>query len=400
MIDVGAWLGLVAALLPAALFVKNRRWFLSPRELTNPLVPGTDNPLVPGTDCQLVPGTDCRADNVGREVTVSVLIPARDEAAAIGPAVRSVLASEQVTLELIVLDDHSQDATAAEVLRLAASDRRVRLITGQPLPADWNGKQFACYQLAAAARYDRLLFLDADVRLAPTAIVDLVHYQDASGTPLLSAFPHQETGTWLERWLIPLMHVILLGYLPIDRMRGSRHPAYAAGCGQLFLTVRSAYQSAGTHQAIRWSRHDGLKLPAAYRRAGLATDVVDGTNLASCRMYRSAAEVIRGVLKNADEGIAAPQRIVPFTLLLLGASLWPWVTLVAAFEAGRSSAVLVSLAAITLGHLPRFWAVQRFRQPLDGLLFHTPAIAIFVVLQWVAFFTQRLGRKVAWKGRL
>ena len=252
-------------------------------------------------------------------------------------------------MEVVVLDDNSSDATAEIVKRIAQADERVRYFRGSPLPCGWNGKQHACKQLAELARHDRLVFLDADVRLRPDALKRLTDRQDESGVALLSGFPHQETGTMLERWIIPLMHFILLGFLPLRRMRSSRQPAYAAGCGQLFMTRKMDYERAGTHEAIRASRHDGLKLPRAYRQAGLSTDVVDAAKLAECRMYRSAAEVVRGVLKNAIEGIANPRLIVPFSLLLLGGSVLPVVTLAWAACERNGLAIILSARRCCLG---------------------------------------------------
>ena len=92
---------------------------------------------------------------------VSVLVPARNEQAAIGRLIDDLLASQGIDLELLILDDASTDDTAAIVAAAAARDERVRLITGRPLPAGWCGKQHACFQLAGAARYQTLLFLDA-----------------------------------------------------------------------------------------------------------------------------------------------------------------------------------------------------------------------------------------------
>jgi len=85
-------------------------------------------------------------------------------------------------------------------------------------------------------------------------------------------------------------------------MRRSQHPAYAAGCGQLFLARRSAYEAVGGHAVIRASLHDGITLPRAFRAAGFWTDLCDMTEIATCRMYRSAGEVWRGLAKNATEG--------------------------------------------------------------------------------------------------
>ncbi len=365
----------LCAASPAAMFVANRRIFLPPakRSLTQ------------------------TASGIVYEV--SLLIPARDEAKGIEAAVRAALASEEVAIEVIVLDDHSTDNTAGIVSAMAQADRRVRLVAGKTLPEGWNGKQHACHQLASAASYDRLVFIDADVRLATDALSRLLSYQDQSGVALLSAFPQQETGTWLEKWIIPLMHFILLGFLPMRRMRTSVDPAYAAGCGQLFLTHQSDYQAAGTHAAIRASRHDGVKLPRAYRAAGLSTDVVDGTTLATCRMYTSAAEVIRGVLKNAIEGIANPKLIVPFTIILIAGTILPWFTMLAAVITGNLPVALLSTVAIVLSHLPRALAARQFRQSWQGVLFHTVSIALFMMLQWIALFNHVRGHKTKWRGR-
>jgi len=330
---------------------------------------------------------------------VSVLIPARDEEAGISDCVTTSLESRGVTVEVLVLDDHSSDSTAEIVQQLAGRDDRVRLIRGRPLAEGWNGKQHACMQLAQAARYDRLAFLDADVRLRPEALCQLVRRQDSGGAGLVSAFPHQETGTWLEAWLIPIMHYVLLGFLPFRMMRSSSDPQFAAGCGQLFVSTRQAYQNAGTHEAIKHSRHDGLKLPRAYRAAGEMTDVIDGTELADCRMYRGAGEVIRGVLKNAVEGIAAPKLIVPFTMLLLGASALPVVALVVSALASSPAAIVISTVAVIVSHVPRFVAAARFRQSKWGAVCHVPATVTFVALQWVALANHLMGRQVAWRGR-
>ncbi|KAA1257845.1 4,4'-diaponeurosporenoate glycosyltransferase [Rubripirellula obstinata] len=335
---------------------------------------------------------------------VSVLIPARDEESGILASVSAALASEGVEVEVVVLDDHSTDNTAAIVqglssVMLSSGDDRLRYASSPELPSGWNGKQHACFQLSKLAKHDRLLFLDADVRLAPDAVARLVAYQNKHDARLLSAFPRQETGTWLEKLIIPMMHYVLLCYLPFSRMRKSTSAAYASGCGQLFCTRAADYQTAGTHQGIAASRHDGIKLPRLYRDAGLSTDVVDGSAIAVCRMYHGAREVVRGVLKNATEGIANVRLIIPFTILLVGGSVLPAAMAVVAVVAGRPGLLIVSAVGIVLGHLPRWIAAKRFQQSFLGVAFHWIAVAVFIVLQWIAFLQSIIGYQVAWRGR-
>jgi glycosyltransferase involved in cell wall biosynthesis len=163
---------------------------------------------------------------------VSVLVPARNEEATLGGALAAILASRGVELEVIVLDDASEDATAEVAAGLAAGDPRLRVEPAPPLPAGWSGKQHACWRLAGLARHRRLAFVDADVRLAPDALARAVAFQDACGAPLVSGFPRQITETPVERLLLPLIHWLLLGFLPIGRMRRRLDPPTApAGRG-------------------------------------------------------------------------------------------------------------------------------------------------------------------------
>lgn len=341
----------------------------------------------------------------GRSPPVSVLIPARDEERVIGAAVRSVLASEDgdggpMDLELVVLDDGSRDATAAIVRALAEDDPRVRLKTAPPLPPGWCGKQHACAVLAGHARHPVWVFLDADVRLAPDALRRIVAFLQQSGAGLVSGFPRQETGTWAEKLLIPLVHFVLLGYLPMGAMRRSPRPGYGAACGQLVAVRADAYLQVGGHQAIRTSLHDGLHLPRLFRRGGQRTDLFDATELAVCRMYESARGVFAGLAKNAHEGMGAPETILLWTLLLVTGQVLPFLLLPAGLTGALPGAAtaLAGVAALLAGGM-RWLAAWRFRQSRLGALLHPLGIATLLAIQWWALTRHLLGRPASWKGR-
>ena len=334
---------------------------------------------------------------------VSVLVPARNEEAAIGRLCRDVLASEGVDLELVILDDDSQDGTAGIVAGIAAADPRVRLVPGRPLPAGWCGKQHACWQLAAAARHDTWVFLDVDVSPTADAISRAVAFLDASGAALGGGFPRQVTGSFLDWLLLPLIHFILLGFLPLARARRDNSPGLAAGCGQFFVTRRRDYERAGGHAAIRGSLHDGVKLPRAYRRVGLKTDVFDASDIASCRMYTRSLDVWRGLAKNATEGIGSPATILPFTLLLAGGQILPVILVAAGLIAGWRGwptwAVPCAIAAAILAYLPRMLEAARFGQSWSSAVAHPLGIAMFLTIQWWALARRTLGLQTAWRGR-
>ncbi len=332
---------------------------------------------------------------------VSVLVPARNEEQVLDGFIRNILASRGVQLELVVLDDASTDSTAQRVSQWSDRDPRVRLVHGKKLPQGWCGKQHACYQLAESARFDTLLFLDADVTVQPDAIARSVAFLNRSKVDLGSGFPHQETPTVAGWLLLPLIHFVLLGYLPLSRSRLSNDPSLAAGCGQLFITTRSAYDKAGGHAVIKSSLHDGIMLPRAFRKAGLRTDIFDASDIASCRMYETNRDVLQGITKNATEGIGAPRTIVPFTILLGGGVVAPALLLICILSGTSQSWIAMTGISfgLALNYFPRLITLNRFKQSAGSVFFHPLAVGIFLAVQWFALGRRLLGIKTSWKGR-
>ncbi len=381
------------ALLPAALFVVNLSHYREPPLASGPLL------------------------------AVSILIPARNEARGIADALNAALATTDVTFEVIVMDDGSSDGTAAIVEEFAARDARVRLAHAPLLPTGWNGKQHACWALAQLARNPVLCFVDADVRLAPGCISRMAAFLEGSNSSLVSGFPRQITGTFLEWLLLPLIHFVLLGFLPLASMRKGTEPAMAAGCGQ-FLMVRAAdYFAIGGHPNIRNTMHDGLRLPRLFREHGLRTDLADLTNLATCRMYSNGHDVWSGLAKNATEGLAAPTRIGPVSVILILGQIFPFLpVLFLVYEAlthlrsvlsalihqtyviglSRAGWVIVPAFCMTvvLAYLPRTLGAIRFRQSWRGAILHPLGILILLAIQWYALVRKLRGGPVAWRDRV
>lgn len=377
-----AWIAVGFALLPFLVFVANSFVY-------RPLPPENHDPS----------GVAGKAGSIRRPVGVSVLIPARNEEGNIASTLESVLASTEVDLELIVLDDHSTDRTAAIVREFQAQDPRVRLESAPALPAGWCGKQHACSVLAQLASRPWLVFVDADVRLEPRALLQMVRFMDRTGADLASGVPRQETGTFCEKLLIPLIHFVLLGFLPMHAMRQSRSPSFAAGCGQLFVARRQAYRQCGGHARIPTTLHDGLRLPKVFRQSGFKTDLFDATSMAVCRMYRTGAEVWRGLAKNATEGLAAPKRIVPMTLLLVGGQVLPWIVALGGWSSLGDRGRALALLAVAVSMIPRFVAARWFRQSLLGAILHPIGVLVLLAIQWFALARTCMGRPSSWKGR-
>lgn len=320
---------------------------------------------------------------------VSILIPARDEAAHIATCITAALAQRGVAVEVLVMDDGSRDETASIVADLAARDRRLRLLRAPPLPPGWTGKIHACACLAEAARGTHLLFIDADVHLAPDAAPAMAGHAARSGAAMVTGVPRQRIGSVGEAMTVPMINLMLVGYLPGGGRAATRHPALAAACGQLLLAESCAYRAAGGHAALGGVLHDALALARRFRRQGLATEVVHAAPLATCRMYRGFAEAWHGFLKNAREGMATPLGLPVWTVLLGGAHLLPWALLPAA----------PALATIGLGFGIRLLVTQRVREPWWTVPFYPAAVLVALAIQWTALIRAMLGRPARWKGR-
>lgn len=369
-LDLLAWMAFAMAAIPFGLFVHNLLLYARLPKAT------------PESACE----------------PVSVLIPARNEAANIADSLRAVLGNRGVEFEVVVLDDHSQDSTASIVSEFARQDSRVRLAHAPALPEGWCGKQHACHVMAGIARHEVLVFIDADVRLKPDALARMSRFLRDSGSDLISGVPRQVLGSFSERLLIPFIHSLLLGFLPIVAMRRFKRPSLSAGCGQLFVADAAAYRATGGHSAIRNSLHDGLKLPRLFRKAGFKSDLFDATDVAACRMYHNDIETWRGLGKNATEGLAAPGTLVPMSLLLLGGQVLPYVLLLFLSAMSQAGQNLVT-AAVAFAGLPRLVAAWRFHLPWEGFLLHPFGVLSLLGIQWRAAIRLRLGRPEEWKGR-
>lgn len=257
---------------------------------------------------------------------VSVLIPARDEESNLTANLPALLCDARVG-EVLVLDDGSTDGTAEVVRRFAATDPRVRLLTGQPLPPGWTGKTWACHQLAAAATHDLLLFCDADVRLAPGAVPAIVAEAAKQNSAVFSVFPRQQTNSVGERLLVPLIDDVLLCFLPHDLL-DAPVPAAATANGQLLMFHRHAYDRLGGHAAVRGAIVEDVRLALNTRRAGLRLGLALGGSAVTARMYDGYAATVRGFAKSLRAAHGGSRALVIATSVgHLAAYTAPWVAI-------------------------------------------------------------------------
>jgi Glycosyl transferase family 2 len=323
---------------------------------------------------------------------VSVLLPARDEAHRIGTCLASVLDQVSVPdLEILVLDDDSTDGTADVLRRVAAGDGRVRVLTGEPLPDGWLGKPHACDQLARAATGGVLVFVDADVVLAPQAVAATVQLLRETSLDVVSPYPRQLAETWSERLVQPLLQWSWLTLLPLRAAETSPRPSLTAGNGQLMAVDAAAYWMIGGHRAVRDEVLDDVALVRAVKAAGGRGGVVDGTGLATCRMYESWPELREGYEKSAWAAFGSPAAAAA-TVGGLGV-----LYVVPALAALRGSLVgLLGYGAAVTG---RYVVAERTggRSVPDSLA-HPASIALLGWLTAASWVRRRQGT-LRWKGR-
>ena len=317
---------------------------------------------------------------------VSVLLPVRDEARRVEPCLRALLASTGVDLEVLVLDDGSTDGTADVVRRVTAGDPRVRLLTGAPLPPGWLGKPHACQQLADAATRSSevLVFVDADVVVAPTAVAATVALLDEHALDLVSPYPRQHA-PGATRLVQPLLQWSWLTFLPLRLAERSPRPSLSAANGQLLAVRRSTYDRAGGHAAVREAVVEDVELLRALKRVGGRGGVADGTALATTRMYDGWDELVEGYSKSLW---TLPPATVAVLLLLYVAPP------VAALRGSRWG-----LAGYVAGVTGRVVSARRTgSRSFPDALAHPVSVAVFAGLAVRSRAARRQGR-LTWKGR-
>jgi hypothetical protein len=197
---------------------------------------------------------------------------------------------------------------------------------------------------------------------------------------------------------VPLIHLVLLSYLPLARLRRDPRPALSAGCGQLMLVPRATYLASDGHRALRGTLHDGIRLARRLKARGHLIDVFDGSDLAACRMYTGFAEAWRGFGRNAYEALGSPAALVVMSLLNLALFVAPFVGTAVGLLTGRSGAVAFALAACLVVGL-RLVLARRFGHPPWIALATPVAIALLIALQVGSFWRHVTGRSVVWRAR-
>lgn len=245
---------------------------------------------------------------------ISILIPARNEEKNIAALLESILQQSFANYEVIVLDDNSTDNTHSIVSQYSHNDQRVKIIRGKELPSGWIGKNWACFQLSQHAKGEYLLFIDSDVTLSDSVIMNSLNELKKKEVSVLSIFPTQiiaGVGAWL---ITPLMNWLLLNFLPVKFVYKMKSKKFSAANGQFILIEKNVYNKVGTHEAVKDKVVEDMEIARRLKSQGFKIITFLGGNSVYCKMYNSFSEAFNGFSKNFYRGFNLPK---PAFILLI-----------------------------------------------------------------------------------
>jgi glycosyltransferase involved in cell wall biosynthesis len=329
---------------------------------------------------------------------LSVVVPARDEASAIGRAIGSLLAQDYADLEIIVVDDRSSDATGQVLHELAPSDRRLVTLRVDELPAGWLGKNHALWRGAERATGEWILFTDADVVFAPGALRDAIAYATDEKLDHLTLAPRLVARGLLLRAFIAFFvyaFIALWGAYLANDPKSKR----GVGIGAFNLVRASAYRSIGTMRALSLRPDDDICLGRRLRAFGFRQRLLNGNELMTVEWYPSLGAAIRGLEKSMYSSVE--YRVVDAAavlLFLVATMVWPFVGVIV-FAGVDRVLLLIVVACLVLGLLETYRQSMRPLTPsalVLGLLLPVSAVCFGYAIARSAYLAETRG--VRWRG--
>jgi chlorobactene glucosyltransferase len=335
------------------------------------------------------------------DVSVSIVIPARNEEDNIGACLDTALAQDHPALQVVVLDDGSTDRTGEILAAQAAREPRLTTLSGgEGVAEGWFGKPWALQRAQASATGEWLVFVDADVRLHPSAISRTIGYAVREEVDMVTGLGALGAETFWEKVLQPAIGGLILAGNDLDAVNDPAQTDKNFANGQFIAISREAYDAVGGHEAVKRDILDDIGMARAMVAAGRTYRCLRMRELFYCRMYTGFADVWEGWSKNLFAGMryswvnAAVAVAATFAfsvsgplLLLLSLALgldaeWLWW--------GVVLTVQLQLARGLMDHLNKL--------PLAFGLTHAPANVL--VMGLIVHSAVRTSRgNVSWKGR-
>ena len=266
------------------------------------------------SSASLIPFPSTRLTNIREAASkhlplVSVIIAAKEEEASITETVKHLLHQTYPRLEIIAVNDRSQDETGRrldELRKWSEGKQQVNVsltvIHVTTLPDGWLGKNHALYQGFLQARGQYLLFTDADVLFQPHAITDAVHYMKSVEADHLTLTPQIVVKNfWLSAFVQYFFFTFSLYIRPWRANIDIQHK-HGMGVGAFNMITRQGYERIGTHKAFAFRPDDDLQLGMRVKQAGLRQRLASGRTHLAVEWYKSLKEAVQGLEKNIFSG--------------------------------------------------------------------------------------------------
>ena len=327
---------------------------------------------------------------------LSVVVPARNEEASVEPAMRSLLALDYPDMEVIAVDDRSEDHTGAILDRLAAEDIRLRVVHVHDLPEGWLGKTNALQAGGELASGEWILFTDADVIFAPDALRRAVHLAQSRRLDHLALFPNLIMKGFWESLFLGFFGVMFCWfYRPWEA--SDPHSRGYVGMGAFNLVRTDTYRLAGGHIDLRLAIVDDVELGHHLKMSGAHSDCQASGSLVRVRWLQGLGGAVRGLTKNTFAGMGfRPAAVIFQSAALVLISVWPAVGLFVGAAGSRGlciaavAGMMISSRAVVFGRSPN---------PLYGLGYPLAGL-IFAFTMWRSMFRTYRNGGVIWRGTL
>jgi hypothetical protein len=329
------------------------------------------------------------------EISVDVVVPARNEQDCIGRCLDSLITQQGIGFRITVVDDGSTDRTR----EIAQSFPAVRVIAAPEPAPGVSGKCNALMVGAAGATAKWLLFTDADTFHYPDSLARAVAEAEQRGVDLLSYSPEQETASLGERALMPVVFAELARTYPPRRVNDPRDPTVAAN-GQYILVRLEVYMSSGGHQAVANKILEDVELARIFKASHHGIWFRQGQGLVSTRMYRDFRSMCEGWTKNLAFLFRRPLALAAWRGLEFAAITGLLITSAISVGRGESRAALVMLVVGAGIYSLFLLRIRRAHFPAIANLLAVLGLPVFAILLVRSWLHAKVQGAVTWKGRI
>ena len=330
---------------------------------------------------------------------LSMLVAAKDEQDNIEACVRGLLAQDYPDFELIVIDDRSDDRTAAIIDELAKQDERVIALHVRTLEPGWFGKNNAMRVGVERARGRWLCFSDADCKYdSPRLLSSAMRFALREHVSFLSVLPKLEAGTFWERVVQPVAGAIMVFWFPPQRVNNPDSPtAYANGA--FMLMSRETYAAIGGHEPVRATLNEDMHMARRAKRARRSLRVIRGGDLYRVRMYVGFGQIWRGWSRIFFGCFGTFPRLLVSALMLAVFSVSPYVTLAAALAQGAALLPLAGAATFAaIGQQTVLWRFYALTGNRAALALTYPLGALLCLGMTLNAMRRLWGASTTWRG--